>query len=244
MLKGEVTLGAFLLSANSFVAEAMANQPIDWLLIDMEGSHASKEDALHILQAINAYDVFPIVRIVEQNTHQVAFALDFGARGVMIPKVDTCKQAQAMAAACYFPPKGNRGMNCIRASAYYNRAAEYFARANDSVLCIVQIESKESIANIEEIAAVAEVDVLFMGPGDLSVSYGQIGQVYGTLMNNARKKLIEVCKTYGKIPGIFAHSAESSKDYINEGFKFIAIGNDIKFMNDGIADNLKKIGAA
>src|SRR4028119_1538646 len=94
MLNGEVSIGAFLLSANSFIAEAMANHPIDWILIDMEASHATKEDLLHILQALNAYNVTPIIRIAEQSRHLIESGLDFGARGIMIPKIENSVQAE------------------------------------------------------------------------------------------------------------------------------------------------------
>lgn len=238
---GEASVGCFLLSANSFIAEAMANHPIDWMVIDMEASHSSKEDALHILQAINAYDVVPIIRVSEQNKHAIESSLDFGARGIMIPKVDTPEQAAEMARSCYYPPKGNRGVNCIRASAYYTRARQYLEQANDSILSLIQIESKESVENILGIAAVPEVDVLFVGPGDLAASYGQTGVVTGRLMDAARRRVVDACQELGKIAGIFAHDIGSANQYIKEGFKFVAIGNDVKYLSLGLTLSLGKI---
>jgi 4-hydroxy-2-oxoheptanedioate aldolase len=205
----------------------------------MEASHASKQDLLHILQAINAYNVTPIVRISDQNKHLVESCLDFGVKGIMIPKVETTIQCEDMANACYYPPLGNRGVNCIRASAFYTRAKQYFDDANQAIISIVQIESKESINNIYEIAAVKNVDILFVGLGDLAASYGQLGDISGKLMDDARKKVVDACQKFGKIPGIYAHSNDAANQYIKEGYKFIAIGNDIKFLNYGLLDSLK-----
>jgi 4-hydroxy-2-oxoheptanedioate aldolase len=239
LLKGEIAIGAFLLSANTFIAEAMANSNLDWILIDMEASHATKEDALHILQALNAYDVTPIIRIPEHNKHLIEFALDIGSKGIMIPKINSLEEAKEIVKACYYPPMGDRGMNCIRASGYYNQSVNYIKNANNSILSIFQIESKESIEHITEIAQVDNVDVLFMGLGDLSASYGLMGNIIGKEIDEARQKVIEACDQYNKIPGIFAHSETLINQYIAEGFKFIAIGNDIKFLNQGLIQSLK-----
>jgi 2-keto-3-deoxy-L-rhamnonate aldolase RhmA len=226
------------LSGSSFVAEAMATQALDWMLVDMEASHASKEDLLHVLQAITAYDVTPLVRVQDQTKHHIESSLDFGARGVMIPKVDTQAQAIAMSAACYYPPKGTRGVNCIRASAYYTRAKEYLENANESVLSVMQVESSESVDNVFGIASVPNVGALFLGPGDLAASYGQMGVVTGGRMDEARRRVVTACQEYGKISGIFAHSVESANQYIGEGFLMVALGNDIKHVNSGLAQAL------
>jgi 2-keto-3-deoxy-L-rhamnonate aldolase RhmA len=236
---GEVSIGVFLLSGSSFIAEAMANLEIDWIVIDLEASHSSKEDVLHILQALNAYDITSIIRVAEHNKHFIELSLDYGAKGIMVPKIDTPKQAEKVLKSFYYPPKGERGMNCIRASSYYSKAEEYVSNANDFILSIFQIESKESVENIFDIAQLKEVDILFIGLGDLSLSYGLKGYVTGEQMDNARKKVIDACNQYDKIPGIFCHSPSLIKQYVDEGFKFVAIGNDIKFLNQGLADTLK-----
>ena len=159
----------------------------------------------------------------------------------MVPKIDTTDQAREMADACFYPPKGTRGINCIRASGFYLNAKPYFDKANDIILSILQIESKESILNINSIAQTKNTDVLFIGLGDLAASYGQNGNVSGRIMDEARAKVLDCCKIHNKIPGIFAHSIEVAHQYIDEGFTFIAIGNDIKFLNQGLADSMKKI---
>jgi 2-keto-3-deoxy-L-rhamnonate aldolase RhmA len=240
---GDLSLGAFLLSATSFVAEAMAVQPIDWLVIDMEASHASKTDLLHILQALNAYDVVPIVRTPDHSKHFIEACLDFGALGILVPKVDDADQAAAVARACRYPPAGDRSVNCIRASSYYTRAGPYLAAANQAVLAIVQIESARGVKQADAIAATSGIDALFLGPGDLAASYGQIGIVTGARMEAARRCVVEACRSHGKIPGIFAHSVESARQYVDEGFTMIALENDVKFLSSAMADALGRVRA-
>jgi len=239
---GGVSVGVFLVSGSPFIAEAMANFPVDWMLIDLEASHATNENLLHVLQAISGYDITPVVRVADQNRHMIEFCLDLGAKGVMIPKVDTAEQAAEVSSSCYYPPKGNRGIGGIRASAFYTNTKEYLDRANDCMLSIVQIESKESIANLDGIGSTANVEILFIGLGDLAASYGQIGNVESKLIDEARQKVVAVCRKYNKIPGIYAHSIDVVNQYIDEGFTLIAIGNEIKFISQGFADNLNRIG--
>ncbi|MFY0591928.1 HpcH/HpaI aldolase family protein [Roseivirga sp.] len=241
LYQGQVSFGAFLLSANSFIAESLANQRLDWLLIDMEASHASKEDLIHILQALNGYEISPLVRVSDRNKHNVDYSLDFGAKGILFPKIDTINQADEMSLSCFYPPKGTRGVNPIRTSGYYTKPTRYYSSINDALLVSVQIESRESVENVFDIAQSEHVDVLFLGLGDLAASYGQIGNVNGELMEDARKRVLRACKKYDKIPGIFAHSNDVAKQYVKEGFLFIGIGNDIKFMNEGLKDCLKRI---
>lgn len=234
-------IGSFLLSGSAFVAEVMASQALDWMVIDMEASHASKEDLLHVLQALNAYRMTPIVRVPAHDAHYVESSLDFGAKGIMVPKVNTRAQAEAVTGACFYPPKGTRGVNCIRASAYYTRAAQYLKHANEATTAIVQIESAEAVENALDIARLPNVDALFLGLGDLAASLGQMGVVTGRLMDDARQRVLEACRLHGKIPGIFAHDVSAANQYLHEGFKLVAIGNDVKFLSVGLTFSLGKL---
>jgi len=239
--KGNVSVGVFLLCNNSMIAEALAVLPIDWIIIDMEASVFSKEDVLHILQSVKGSSVTPMIRISEQNKHLIEFGLDLGAKGILIPKIDTKAQVQELIRYFYYPPKGIRGVNPVRVSNYFENLEEHFSIANDNVLSMVQIESKESVDEIDKIAQVSELDVLFIGCGDLASSFGQIGNVTGQKMDIARGKVLEACKKYNKIAGIFAYSTELANQYIEEGFKFIAIGNDIKFLKQGLINSLSNL---
>jgi 2-keto-3-deoxy-L-rhamnonate aldolase RhmA len=239
---GKTTIGLFLISGNAMIAETLGTLPIDWLIIDMEASPVSNEGALHIMQALNGSEVTPMIRVSTLDHHLIEHALDLGAHGVLIPKIDTPEQAAEAVEACRYPPKGRRGINPVRASAYFGNLPSYFQGANERTLCMVQIESVNALRRVNEIAAVRGVDVLFIGAGDLASSFGQPGVVTGEKMDMARQQLLTATKILGTIPGIFAYSTDLAIQYAKEGFKFIAIGNDIKALRESVADSIQRLG--
>jgi len=239
---GQVTFGLFLLSGNSMIAEAVATMPLDWLVVDMEASPVTKEGALHILQALNGSLVTPIIRVSALERSLIEHALDVGAQGVIIPKVDTPEDAARAAQACRFPPDGNRGINPVRASAYFGNLPRYLAGANQRTLCIVQIESAEAVECAADIAAVKGVDVLFMGMGDLSSSLGQPGEVTGPKMDTARQRVLAAAEKAGKIAGIFAYAIDLAEQYVKEGFRVIAISNEVKLLREGVMESARRLG--
>lgn len=244
LAKGEVTFGLFLLSGNSMIAEAIGTMPLDWLVVDMEASPVTKEGTLHILQALNGSQVTPIIRVSVLERSLIEHALDVGAHGVIIPKVDTPEDAARAVQACRFPPDGVRGVNPVRASAYFGNLPRYFAEANQRTQCIVQIESAEAVERAAEIATVRGVDVLFMGMGDLACSYGQPGDVIGPKMDAARQRVLDAAEKSGKIAGIFAYAIELAELYVKEGFRFIAISNEIKLLREGVMASAQRLGRA
>lgn len=243
LLAEKTVIGLFLLSGSSMLAEVCATLPIDWLIVDMEASPVSKEDVMHIFQALNGSKVTPLVRVCSLDRHLIEHALDVGAHGVLVPKIDNALDAKRAVEACRFPPEGRRGINPVRASAYFANVENYLRLANERTLCMVQIESVEAVANVNDIAAVPGVDVIFIGCGDLASSLGQPGIVTGEKMDHARQKVLFAVKRTGKIPGIFAYSIELARQYAQEGFKFIAIGNDIKALREAINSNVNRFHA-
>jgi 2-keto-3-deoxy-L-rhamnonate aldolase RhmA len=239
--QGEVSLGLFLLTGSSVVAEVCSTLPIDWLMIDQEAAAISKKDTLQIVQAMNGFDVTPIIRVPKLDRHLIEHALDIGSAGILVPKVDTKEEAEQAAQFSHFAPKGCRGINPVRASGYFSNVEEYLATANKRILCMVQIETAEAVKNCYDIASVPDVDVVFIGCGDLAASLGQPGQVTGEKMDSAIEKVLHDTLEAGKIPGIFAYSNELALKYIDMGFKFVAIGNDIKAIRESIINNVEKL---
>ncbi|MBK7756274.1 MAG: hypothetical protein IPI35_07665 [Deltaproteobacteria bacterium] len=142
------------MSASSFLAEACSTLPLDWLMVDGEAGAFSKGDVLHMLQAMGGSDVTPMVRVSHLDRHTIEHALDVGAFGVLVPKVDTAEEAVDAARFCRFPPRGARGINPVRASGYFSDVPGYLAAANARTLCMVQIESAQAVENVNAIAAV------------------------------------------------------------------------------------------
>lgn len=238
------TKGIFLLSASSMIAEACSIHPIDWLMFDMEASPIGRSDLLHLLQSLNGSDVTPLVRVNSKSKHDIEQVLDLGVSGILVPKVDTKLEAMAIVDATKFPPMGNRGVNPVRASAYFTDVMKYFRTANETILCMVQIESRAAVDNAHEIASVEGIDLLFIGCGDLSMSFGQPGIMDGKLMDEARQIVLAACRRNNKVPGIFAYSTELAIQYAQEGFQFIALGNDLKALNKGLSLELDSFSQA
>lgn len=233
--------GLFLLSPTSVFAELTATLGFDWAVLDMEASPMSKEDAMHCVQAMSGSACSPIVRVPYLNRHLIEHALDVGAHGVLVPKVDTAEDAASAARACRFPPFGDRGVNPVRASAYFGNLPDYFERANERTVCLVQVESVLSVRNADEIAAVPGVDGLFLGMGDLACAYGQPGNVVGDKLDEARRAVLAACRRHGKYAGIFAYGLDLARDYLDEGFQLLALGNDIKFFREAAVNALEVV---
>ncbi|WP_281886263.1 HpcH/HpaI aldolase/citrate lyase family protein [Paenibacillus sp. YYML68] len=238
---GLTTYGVFLLTSNSVVSEIFALSDFQWVVMDMEASTASKKDIMLMLQSMNGSTVSPFVRVPNLEKHIIESVLDIGCSGVLVPKINNAKEAALAVEACFYPPKGTRGINPVRASKYFHNIEKYLRISNRETLCMVQIESQEGVENAHNIATVDGVDVVFIGCGDLASSLGQPGVVTGEKMDNARRKVLLATLEAGKIPGIFAYSLELAEIYAKEGFKFIAVGNDIKFLQQAIKFNIDKI---
>ncbi|WP_426577772.1 HpcH/HpaI aldolase family protein [Xenorhabdus stockiae] len=236
--KNLTCFGLFLVSASSLIAECCAVRGPDWLLVDMEASPADRHDLIQMLQAMNGSRSTGMARVARNDRQQIEAALDSGAMGLMVPKVESAAEAKMVADSVYYPPKGKRGVNPIRCSGYFARLPDYFAEANDSLLTIVQIESARAVAAADEIAAVDGIDVLFIGSGDLASDLGQAGQVESPEMEQAFECVLEACRKHGKTPGIFANSVELARRYASQGFRFIAVGNDLKLIASGLEQQM------
>ena len=215
---------------------------LDWVVVDMEAAPMTKADALHMLQAMSASTTVQLVRVPTLDRHLVEHALDIGAHGVLVPKVESGEQAAMAADACRFPPFGSRGVNPIRASGYFSNLNDYFASVDQRTICAVQVETALGVEHIDEIASTEGVDVIFIGVGDLASSLGQPGVPDGPAMDAARGRILQATVDAGKTPGIFAYSDELARVYADEGFQLIAIGNDMKFFLTGCGRAIAAFG--
>ncbi|MDT0262443.1 HpcH/HpaI aldolase family protein [Jatrophihabitans lederbergiae] len=233
-----VATGFFSVTGESEIVELFAVCGADFVVLDMEAAPMTKREALHCLQALTGSSCAGVVRVPWLQHHLIEHALDAGAHGIIVPKVDTAEQAAAAVAATYFPPIGIRGLNPVRASAYFTELEAYLAGVNARTTCFVQIESVESVRNVDEIAAVPGLSGLFIGAGDLAAAFGHPGNPVGADMDDARAAVLRACEANGIVPGIFAYSLELAVQYRREGFRLIAIGNEIKMLKDATVDAL------
>lgn len=236
-LKGERLLGIGAMLGSSMIVELIGKTGFDWAWIDYEHGLGDTHDMLTMMQAAAIHKLPAIVRLPANDLRHHKQALDFGAAGVMVPYVNTAEEAAYAAKCTKFSPKGLRGIaQSTRAAQFGLNFVEYMAEADDNVLTIVQIETPEAVGNVDEIAAVEGVDVLFVGPLDLSVSMGLPRQFDHPDFVAALDKVLAACKAHNKVPGILTPTHELAEDWTAKGFKFLVVAGDGSLFARTLAD--------
>jgi 4-hydroxy-2-oxoheptanedioate aldolase len=231
--KGETLFGCFLGLGSALTAEIIGMAGYDWTLIDLEHGAGGERETLYQLQALEHTSAATIVRvesIARQRAHRV---LDLGAHGIMFPRIDNDDQAIDAVAAMRYPPEGVRGVALAnRACEFGSAFRPYMQTAGDSLLCVVQIETESSLRNVDDIAAVEGVDVLFIGPSDLSQSLGIFGEFSHPRYVNAVNRIAAAAREHRKALGILLPKPEDFEFYHELGFRFIASGADGVLLNN------------
>lgn len=225
-LHTQLMAGTFLNLGSPTATEIAADTGFDWLAIDLEHGSGSLADLRNMLLACRGSSAAPIVRTPSVDPDTVKFVMDSGAAGIMFPFVSTAAEAQRAVDCMKYPPLGSRGVaGAIRASAFGRDWDQYFSEANDNSLVVVQIETPEAVAASAEIAAVDGVDVLFVGPLDLSVNLGCPSDFSQPDFVASLEKVVQACNDNGKTSGILTKSGfeQQHKDL---GFRLMAVGAD------------------
>ena len=245
LLKGETLNGCWLNLGSALTAEIVGLSGFDWVLIDLEHGAGVEKDVLSQLQALESTPTAAFVRVESPESPRISRILDMGAEGIMCPKVNNAEEAQKVVNHVYYPPFGNRGMaKMIRATQFSLNFNTYFDTSRDTILCIVQIETLEALDNLDAIAAVEGVDVLFIGPADLSMSMGIFGQFDHPRFVTALKNIIEAGEKAGKAIGILLFNPDDFDKYHNMGIRFIACGADATFVANGAREMAKKLNSS
>src|SRR5438105_14137334 len=168
--RGEATLGSFVGLGSPNVVELLGHSGLDWLILETEHNGLDAAEVEHLLRAADNTEAVPIVRVPSAEHVYIQRALDLGAMGVMVPLVRSAAEAEAIVRATRYPPDGTRSFGPLRASHYGLDNADYLDRANDNMLVALIIETREALENIDAIAAVPGVDVLYLGLFDLCLS--------------------------------------------------------------------------
>ena len=227
VLKKELLTGTFINLGSSITTEIAGRSGLDWLLLDLEHGAGGDESLVHQLQAAGATPAAPIVRIANNDSWRFKRILDLGASGVMVPWVSTAEEAEQVASAMRYPPRGTRGVAKLnRASGFGQDFESYFEEANNNLLTIVQIEQMEALNNLDQIAAVDGIDVLFFGPLDMSVSMGIPQQYDHPDFIAAKKQIAEAASKAGKAAGTLLMTPDQIGPTIEQGYSFVALGSD------------------
>lgn len=222
---GKPSIGSWLNLASPLAAEVMAAAGFPWLAVDTEHTSFDLELVTHTFRAIEARGAIPLARAWDHDPVTIARLLDAGAWGLVFPHVSTPEQAEDLARAMRYPPRGTRSIGTGRCRLY---RSDYTDIANDQVLCIPQIEDLEGIENAEAIAGVDGVDIGFLGPGDLAMSMGV--EPGHKDHESALQRFREGCVRAGKPSGIPTQDASATRQRIAEGFQFIDLNNDMRFL--------------
>lgn len=226
-MAGERCLGVGAMLGSPMVVELIGKVGFDWVWIDHEHGVSGAHDLLGQVQAAAIHNMPAVVRLPANELNYFKQALDFGAAGVMVPYVNTAKEAAHAAACCRYSPDGLRGIaQSTRAAQFGLDFDTYYPTADENVLTVVQIETPEAVANVDEIAAVDGVDCLFVGPFDLSVSMGMTKQFDHPEFDAALDKVLAACKANGKAAGILTPTAALAAAWQKKGFTFLVVGGD------------------
>jgi 2-keto-3-deoxy-L-rhamnonate aldolase RhmA len=244
MERGPV-IGIINLIPSTLVLEQLCGVPFDFVWMDMEHGPAS---VLHLGTSTSiclGRGIIPLVRVPCVADWAVKWVLEQGVRGVVFPFVNSAEEARFAVSACKYPPAGHRGyFPDVPAARWGIDPATYVERANREIAVILQIEHRTAVDNIEQIAAVDGADLLFIGPMDLSGSYGRLTQVGDPQVSAAIDRTLAVAKAAGRRVGILAATPDAIRRRIDQGFDFIAVAPDVSLLHDAVQQYWGEIAQA
>ncbi|MGC8668228.1 MAG: HpcH/HpaI aldolase family protein [Chthonomonadales bacterium] len=239
---GKVQVGTWLSLASPFAARFMARTGFHWLTLDIEHSPVDWETAAAIFGAVADAGCVPLARVPAIRHDYVKRALDAGAYGIVFPMCCSADEAREAVSSCKYPLAGRRSVGGGLHTLNFNASsAEYYARANDEILVIVQAEHYLAVERCDEIFAVPGVDAMFVGPNDLLASMGKTPamETDDPEFVAALNKLREAAMRHGIAPGLHTADAQMALRRIAEGWRFIAISSELGFMMAEAARTVK-----
>jgi len=242
MLKeGKRTLGCWIHTGNPMAAELLGELGFDWFMIDTEHGPLQLETITSVMQALRVSETLPFVRVAWNDLVLIKRTFDCGAYGVMIPMVCSKEEAEQAVRHVKIPPLGIRGIARTRSMNYGLDTKDYLAKANDELMTIVQIEHTRAVENLEGILSVKGIDVIFIGPGDLSISMGYHGQMEHPKVQETINYIVETTKKAGIPLGTISGSPDDTNKRFEQGFQFICLNGDLHFMRVAATEALQKV---
>lgn len=230
---GQPQIGLWCSLTSNVAIESIADSGYDWLLIDTEHAPNELPGVQGQLQAIAASPTGAIVRPAWNDAVLLKRFLDIGAQSVLVPFVQNAEEARRAVAATRYPPHGIRGVSVATRANGFGRIKDYFARANDEICVLVQVETRTALAEIEAIAAVDGIDGVFIGPSDLAADLGHLGASGHAEVHAAIADGIKRIRASGKAAGILAPVEADAKKWLDMGCLFVAVGSDLGLLARG-----------
>jgi 4-hydroxy-2-oxoheptanedioate aldolase len=243
LLRGEPAFGYSAKLGSPVAAEFLSNCGADFVLLDGQHGSWGPDSLIQGVTAICAGPATPFTRVLFNAFPNIGQLLDAGVLGIVVPMVETVEQARSAAAACRYPPVGARSFGWGRALAY---GEDYVGWIGEQLFVAVQIESAQAVENAEAIMAVPGIDGCMVGPQDLALSLGFHPREIPKRDEHARalERVVQVCRNTGKIPGIDIGAPDTVATRLAQGFRFIPMGSDLRFLNAGAAAGIQLARAA
>jgi 4-hydroxy-2-oxoheptanedioate aldolase len=230
---GLPTFGTWLSLGNLLAARVLARSGYDWLTLDLEHQPIDWEDAAMLMGAIADAGCVPLARVPSGSHETIKRTLDAGAWGIVVPMVNTVEQARSAVAAAKYPPEGNRSLGgSLNAMNFQATADDYFRRANQELLVVLQTESPEGVSNAEVIYNLPGVDAIFVGPVDLRANMRTSAedQVSDEQLEAMLARVVTAGKKVGTPTGMHVMEPEHALARVKQGMQFLAVGSDLKML--------------
>ena len=224
-------INAWLSIPNSFTAEAFGKMGWDSITIDMQHGQNDYQSSIAMLQGLSRSESLPMVRVPWSEPGIIMKMLDLGVMGIIAPMINTKEDCEKFVSYCYYPPNGQRSFGPMRAQLVHG--SNYFNRANENIVSFAMIETKQAVENLDEILSVPNLTGVYIGPADMSSSYGlqpKFDVKEDPVFSNI-KLIAKKAKEHGKIAGIHNGSTDYAKEMIKIGYKFVTILSDFRVMS-------------
>ncbi|PXW95922.1 HpcH/HpaI aldolase family protein [Mycolicibacterium moriokaense] len=235
---GANTVGGCLFLGSSFAAEVVGAQDLDFVVVDCQHGLIGLQAMTDVLGALSRMSPVPLVRVPSIEAGWVGRALDAGAEGVIVPMVNSRREAEAAVAACRYPPDGVRSFGPVRSSPHVGFEP---AVVNKNILCLPMIETRSALDSIDDILSVPGLDGCYIGPADLAIGLGlQPFQDSEPTLDAAIETVYEAGRRHGITVGIHAYSGEHANTYLRRGFRMVTAVSDLQAMGVGLASEIAK----
>ena len=242
--KNSVCINGWLSLPNSFTAEAFGKMGWDTITIDMQHGQNDYQSSIAMLQALSNSQSVPMVRVPWSEPGIIMRMLDLGVMGIKAPMINSKKDCENFVSFCKYPPIGQRSFGPMRAQLVHGR--DYFENANSNILCFAMIETKEAVENLDEILSVPNLTGVYIGPADMSSSYGlkpKFDVKEDPIFSNI-KLIAKKAKEYDKIAGIHNGTTHYAKEMITNGYQLVTVSSDFRSMSahaQSVVDEMKQL---
>ena len=241
--KNDLTIGSWIMMNDVMSVEIMALAGFEWLVIDIEHTSIDIKSTQLLINTIQAQNIKALVRVSKNEEVIIKRVLDMGADGIIVPMINSKKDAKKAVEFAKYPPHGKRGVGLYRANRYGTKFEDYKKWVDEELVIIAQIEHIDAVNNIDEIISVEGIDGTIIGPYDLSGSMGYPGEFEREDVKNAVSKVLDRCKKFNIASGfhVVDTNPEALQDKIEQGCTFLAYGIDYLFMRDSVINGMKKL---